>query len=445
MDAIIGLFVHASLLVYDMNSLLTSPRWLGTSSLTLELTTSTSGAMAVFCTRLRAVLKGFVSARIRVLSPCTVKLSSIDIRSAQVDASQLLPLAEHILYVEVEKAANWRVGAGSGSAAASAAAALSPSVVSPFDPASLTGPSDPRGASLCCTILTTRADFVSALSSEIAACMRAKLFLQKCLKAPTAGADDELASPLDESLAQEEEDRLEKEQALAEQAERETLAALPPSSLADPDPVPAPAGSKKSCPPLASRIRSHLQKIELSRERLLQLMQTELPNVASMHCCNVCGKILRVEGAAVSKGAAQPSVGARTAVSQEALEAMYRDLSLSSVAQAQAQAAVASSVAPAAASSSPVGPQLTPPQVRARLLDLTLKLKAASGGDAKARRKKIAKKISELKAKYAQVLLLGSAVDDAFLAEHNEQLGDGMPSSSMAAAAASTQDGTGLD
>src|SRR4051794_35781926 len=61
---------------FDMHALLTEARWLGTRALQLELVSSSRDSMDQFCARLKLALAGgAVSARIRVLSPCTVRLS----------------------------------------------------------------------------------------------------------------------------------------------------------------------------------------------------------------------------------------------------------------------------------------------------------------------------------------------------------------------------------
>jgi hypothetical protein len=459
--------------VFDMHALLTEPRWLGTRALLLELTTSTLEAMSSFCVRLRAALRGVVTARIRVLSPCQLRLSRIDIRSAAVDAALLLPLAEFILSVEVEKEPNWRAGAlpGHAASAASQAAAASSSSstslqVSPFDPASITGPTHPTGAALCCTVLRTRVDYVAALSAEITAAVRGQKALQ-ALKA--AGGAAATGSGGAEQMQREDAAATEiatkhlAEQDAAAVAAVPATAATPAAVAADDadDASPQPTdvfgvGVKRTCPSLASRVRTQFARLEAHRQRLVQLLKSDLPVVSAMHTCNVCQRVLRVEaeGPAPSSSSVNSSVasgkdaqqairgsasaaGISSTVTEAELARMYEELALTaraggqvdSSAAAQAAAATAAAAAVAAAYSNAAtgaassaqfavpltaeersgsapgsAPLLTPAQARLRLAELQTKLKAASGAEAKARRKKIAKKISELRAKYALVL-----------------------------------------
>jgi len=422
--------------VYDMSALLQEPRWLGTRSLQLELTTSTMDEMTDFCTRLRAALRGVVTARIRVLSPCQLRLTRIDIRSISVDASLLLPLADQILSVDVEKEPNWRAGAlpGHAASAASAATAASssavptPSSLSPFDPASVTDPSNPAGAALCCTVLHTRMDYISVLSAEINAAARAQKTLLQVLK--SAGGSATTGSGSGSASAQ-------AELEAASSDDPATASAADDADESSSSPLDLPADVKRTCLSLAARVRAQFARLEAHRQRLTQLLKTDLPLVSAMHICNVCQRVLRVEAAGAAPPPSQPAKHAAGGapqtqsgtVSEADLQRMYSELALSaraggvvdSTAAAQAAAAAAAAAAVAAAYSnaatgaassaqfavpltpaeSSSAPLLTAAQARARLTELQGKLSAASGAEAKARRKKIARKIADLRAKYA--------------------------------------------
>ena len=457
--------------LYDMHSLLTDPRWLGTSVLHMELVSSDRASMALFCSRLRTALEGIVAMRISVLNHHQLRLTHIDIRSVQVDAGKLLPLAEYILFVEVEKPANWRATAPAlSSEDPSSVAAVAPAAaVSPFHPASLTGPLHGSGAALCCSLLHGRGDFLAALSTEIAACVRAQKHLQKVLKKHTAaqGGKELYKDEAEEKKQQKE--LADAEASEAKIAQQEAAEAAAASSSASSSTAPAAAAAAaaavsvpKSSPSLSARVRVHLQRHEAHRQRLVQLLQTDLGSISLMHVCNVCARILRIEGDKQANGA-QPTPAAKAASAAAALQqsstgqrhvseqeiAMLRELSLhalgsdasaalaaasalaassassalgfaaasaarpavaaaaaavAGVASSSSSASSASASALASAAATATAPLLTPAQARARLAELQAKLRLASGADAKARRKKISKKIAELRLKYAEAL-----------------------------------------
>lgn len=443
---------------YDMHSLLTESRWQGCSVLHLELTSSDRRSMALFVARMKTALAGLVDARVEVVSNHQLRLSHLDIRSAAVDVHRLLPLAEHILCVEVEKPRDWRApgmcdargnhasATSSTSPDAAASAASSPAAaLPPSHPATLTGPSHAAGAALCCSLLHSRGEFLGALSAEIASCARVQKHLLKVLKQSSGEGQGKAASLEGAELAEAE--RAEAMLAAEEEAQAAAAAAAAPAGAAAAASAPVP--SKKPSPALSARVRLHFQKAEAHRQRLVQLLKSDLPAITLMHTCNVCQRVLRVEGAKEPKASAAAAAAhdngshpltpaqvhhatsafgdaqahaQRQAAATDQLARLYAQLTLgasaASGAAAAAAAAAAASPAPSATAVaaasvahsavplSSLQSALSPAAARARLAELLAKQRAATGADGKARRKKIAKKVTELRARYAHVLTL---------------------------------------